>query len=121
VCAYTQTLEMGEWDIKSFSDLTLLYYCKRHRSYIYRITIVRGHDYNTSSRLRTHTHTHTHNAICGTCNNIIRTHTYTDMIKQWISTYVYIFFFVFVVPPSFVLPHINRVRPVTFNSIIVNH
>jgi len=39
VCAYTQAHEMGEWDIKSFSDLILLYYCKRHRSYTAACTI----------------------------------------------------------------------------------
>jgi len=92
---------MGEWDIKSFSDLILLlYYCKRHRSYyIHRSTIVRGHDY-TSSRLRAHTHTHTFIIIlCGTYNNIIRTHAHTDMIKQWISTYMCIFFFLSLLSP----------------------
>lgn len=35
---------------------------------------------------------HTHTRIY-----IIRTHAYTEMIKQWISTCVYIFFSVFVV------------------------
>lgn len=89
VCAYTQAHEMGEWDIKSFSDLILLYYCKRHRSYTATISNV-----GTTIRARVcGQHTDTHIRIY-----IIRTHAYTEMIKQWISTCVYIFFFfVFVV------------------------
>jgi len=59
VCAYTQAHEMGEWDIKSFSDLILLYYCKRHRSYTATQYRTWAQLYELVLAHNTHTHVYT--------------------------------------------------------------